>query len=59
MTALMFASWKGYYKVVGTLLQRGASADMKDKVYLCVIRTILASYTCIVCLIVATTEVNT
>ena len=50
MTALMVASWKGHYKVVGTLLQRGASADIKDKVYLCVIRTIVASYTCIVCL---------
>ena len=50
MTALMVTSWKGHYKVVGTLLQRGASADIKDKVYLCVIRTIVASYTCIVCL---------
>ena len=46
----MIASWEGHVKVVGTLLQRGANADIKDKVYLCVICTIIASYTCIVCL---------
>ena len=50
MTALMSASWEGHVKVVGTLLQRGASADIMDKVYLSVIRTIIASYTCTVCL---------
>ena len=36
---------KGHVKVVGTLLQHGASVDIKDKVYLCVICTISASYT--------------
>ena len=30
----MVASMKGHVKVVGTLLQRGAIADIKNKVYL-------------------------
>ena len=36
---------EGHVKVVSTLLQHGASVDIKDKVYLCVICTISASYT--------------